>query len=452
MRMEKLNRRKAFDTAIKALFAEYRFEHPSDEDYKAIPGRDSHSTQVKDSEGRSCRFTVSDDAWRRFLCDVDRIFEQRVLQLSVSMAVSSYLRRLAKAPRESINCSGTIPSNIEMLFSKFDQHYEFQGEAIVPVYVIRFADNQFDANQHLKVQLANAILHAGHSSSLLAQAVNADGMYSDSVLDVHECAFLRIPVVGDPHSRIIQAQFETENALKVLRFVTEWQYRIEDSERRWVNPAHQVTTWDANQQVILVHVPGVDGVESGQLANQPWHFIWERSLENAREYMGLDDINFHFAQSGNWLSERVVRALSIYDEGTRAYTKWEALYHYVVSINVAIPTAASKKAILKRDLITLLRHGERYVTSVHGKVLADSVLSFTESESDTVIGDAFEQYYQLRSDILHGNEFDAARVNYEVAKQARELAHNCVRILARLAREHQWTTYREAKKWFLQQR
>lgn len=60
----------------------------------------------------------------------------------------------------------------------------------------------------------------------------------------------------------------------------------------------------------------------------------------------------------------------------------------------------------------------------------------------------FSWFYMLRGKILHGNPVSDYEISDNDIEDVRILAHNAVRLLAKVSREFHWQTYKEAKNWF----
>jgi hypothetical protein len=398
-------------------------------------------TYYKEDDGTETphNLLVPISAWLEFLKQIDRIFESKINGKLANRVIDQVVYELNTFPFPFDN--DTLEECSNAVFEILLQHFELQVEALVPLYNIR----SFDV---LEIPLANTVLHSGHSSSLLANKISHPDIGQD-LSSLRENCFLCVQATGDDESRLAQVEYESEQALKVLRFVTMWQYITKGNKQIRVNRATSVTTRQMNRRYTLYH-------KRNAPADRPaWHsdcpeplILRKQSVDLARQHFGLDDLNYHYQNIDNPNSERVHRALELYDSGTRALTKWQALYRYVVSINVALPTSSSSRNELAKHLKILIKYGGNYV----GTIKKDGSLSdpdtATWDELAKMAAEPFSQFYILRDKILHGNLMSDNEFSDEDLENARSLAHNAVRLSARVARELQWQTYREAKNWF----
>ncbi len=440
--MNYMDKKERFDKALREYLC--RFElHPLDEWNTFIETGEYYLFSLtlviypkEDSEAHGLFVPIAKEL--AFLREIDEIFESKIQRRLVSSTISQSIREFEEFPIPD----EALEKFSNKIFKTLIWHFESQAEALVPLYNIKCTYN-------IEMPLANAVLHSGGSRSLLADKVNHPDIMRD-FSKMSDNSFLRIPVTGDSESRREQAEWETEEALKVLRFVTFWQSTVEGNKRVRVNRASSVSQWETGGRAILFHQPDKpqsrpgwysDGQNSLQISNH--------DVDNARQILGLDDINYHYQNIKNPFSSRVRKALALYDSGTRSTTNWEALYHYVVSIDVAIPTSG-KGDNLKKDLETLVQHGNHYV----GEMKKDESLSEPETTTWSIelTVKPFKRFYKLRGMILHGNEMGEGEISDDDVKDARELAHNAVRLIAKLARELEWKTYNEAKEWFMAHR
>ena len=177
----------------------------------------------------------------------------------------------------------------------------------------------------------------------------------------------------------------------------------------------------------------------------------EKRIDDAKEFFGLDNLNCHFdlTNADNPISNRVIRALTMYDSGTRAFTDWEALYRYVVSIEIAISTKRNEgRKKLTAKLNSLILYGGHVgVGMKREESLANPEhTAYGRRVELTVM--PFEKYYELRNDILHGNEIVNERLSDTDVDEARELAHNTVRLMAEFSRKYEWKDITQLRDWF----
>jgi len=165
----------------------------------------------------------------------------------------------------------------------------------------------------------------------------------------------------------------------------------------------------------------------------------------------LNAINYHFANSDNPVSVRIIRALELYDSGVTALSNWQSIYRYVASINVALPALGSKSKgkELVEQLKTLFQYGGKFVGAMKKadgtEYSSDGEPTWEEMVEQTA--EPFVKFYALRGIILHGN-IPSQVISTDDAEECRILAHNGIRLMALLAQEFNWQSDREAKKWF----
>lgn len=394
-------------------------------------------TYYKEGDETPYRFLVPTSAWLEFLERIDQIFASRVNGKLAHRAIDQVICELAAFPFND----DTLEEYSNAVFEILLRHFELQIEALVPLYNIR-CEGVFE------MPLANTVLHSGHSGSLLANKISHLDIGRD-LSELRDNCFLCIQVTGDNESRLAQVELETEQALKVLRFITMWHSTTKGNKRKKVNPANFVTARKTEARQILYHRPDVPTSRPGLHSDieNPLN-LGKQGVELAQQYLGLDDLNYHYQNIENPISDRVRRALELYDSGTRALTNWQALYRYVASINVALPTSSSRGNELEKHLETIIKYGGHYV----GTMKKDDTLSDPDTTTwDEMVkktAEPFTQFYMLRGKILHGNPMSEDELSDTDVEDARVLAHNGVRLLAKLAREFQWENYKEAKNWF----
>ena len=143
----------------------------------------------------------------------------------------------------------------------------------------------------------------------------------------------------------------------------------------------------------------------------------------------------------------MIRALTLYDNGILAITDWEAMYLYVHCINVAVMTGQSSSSELARDVKTLIRFGNGYISRDRNESGENEPTKRSWDELVTEKTKPFASFYKMRSKIVHGSEMNYETITSEILIEARELAHNAVRIVAFLARKHSWHDHDTVKNW-----
>ena len=434
--MNYMDKKKRFDKVLKEYLHQFKL-HPSNE-WNTLIGTEEYYlfdlmlSYFKEDGDVIYHLFAPTTGELAFLQQVDEIFESKIQRRLVSSTISQSIREFKKFPIPD----EALEKFSDKIFETLIWHFKSQAEALVPLYNIWCLDK-------VEIPLANAVLHSGGSRSLFAKKANHP-FCKDRFAEIAEESFLCIPVTGDSESRREQAEWETEEALKVLRFVTLWQSTTKGNKKVRTNPASSVSQWKTGDRTILFHQPDEPQSRTGWYSDRQNSLqISNHDVDNARQILGLDDINYHYQNIKNPFSSRVRKALALYDSGTRSTTNWEALYHYVVSINIAIPTSEDRSDKLKKDLEKLVQHGNHYV----------GVMKKDENSSDWAeiverTAEPFVDFYILRDKISHGNEMSEDAISDDDVKDARELAHNAVRLIAKLTRELKWEGYKEAKKWF----
>jgi hypothetical protein len=394
-------------------------------------------TYYKEGDKSPYRLLVPTIAWHTLLRQVHKIFDSKINGKLVSRAIDRVISDMPEFPLSDERLKTYCDEIYQILW----RNYEAKAEAIVPLYNL-YSQDKFE------VPLARAILNSGHEQSILAKRAKHEEMRL-SLAELAKNSFLTIEVSGDNESNLAQVEFEAEQALKVLRFITMWQSTTVGTARVRFNPGSYVTIRKPGMRRIIYHNPErLDLRPSSYSDVEKSMNLSNRDLENAKEYYGLDDLNYHFGNNTNPNSERVIKSLELYDSGTRALTYWQALYRYVAAINVALPASSSNGEELAKLLETLIKYGGSYV----GRMATDDdnanpdVMTWEEIVQGTA--EPFKYFYMLRGKILHGNPLSEDDISVLDVENARVLAHNSVRLVAKLAREFNWQTYKEAKRWF----
>ena len=270
----------------------------------------------------------------------------------------------------------------------------------------------------------------------------------ESFGDIAELSFLKIPVSGDADNRYAHIQRETLQALKVLRFVSGWYYTVSDSWLTLTSPALHVSTWGADSQFYVEYLRAKRRLLSSTFSGTPPLNINDSYANDARKLYGLDDLNFHFQHGDNPISNQVVRALTFYDNGIKATERWEAICQYVLCINVAVMTGKRGKKELPKDVRILIQFGKNFLGTETTPYDQAHPLDITWDELERERVKPFENFYGIRSRVVHGSEMNFGDITDQVLKEAQELAHNAVRIVANLAHQNGWSDYDTVKNWF----
>ena len=385
---------------------------------------------------------ITESSWLNLLKKVDDIFGSTVRERIVSVAVPSKIRELYDA--------GGFPFDEDELrvtsgkvFSELHAYSQQETEFLSPINHLKF-----DRSQSYTVSLANAVLYTASPDSLLVKAAKR-ATNENSDVDWSRHGFLHLLVSGDGDTRRLRALSEAENALKVLRFVGEWRSKVSNNRIEWNNNVLPATILrDASKLFYGIADGNIAGKVRAHVPSSSPVTLTETFFTNARQYYGLEDINHHYKNIGNRISEQVIRALTLYDSGIRASTDWEAMYQYVSSINVAVLTGTGNSSKLSKDVRTLIHFGNGFLSTKREGSDQSRTVKFNWNDLVKEKVNPFADFYQLRSQIVHGSEMNYGRITHEVLKDARELAHNAVRIVAYLARQNGWSDYDTVKNWF----
>ncbi len=385
---------------------------------------------------------ISEPDWLCLLMHVDDLFCSHVQERMVSATILHHVRIMYDACGFPFN-EDQLQNCIQMSYSKLCAYSQQEYEFLFPLRHVKFI-----RNETYSVPLANAILHPAANDSMLVDVARRSNN-ERSKEDLSKCGYLQLLVSGDGDTRRLHALMEAENALKVLRFVGEWRSEIRNNRVEWKNPVVPITTVTDTSQLFI-------GYPAGNRAGRVWAHIASSSavtlselfFRNARDYYGLEDINYHCQNPGNPISEQLIRALTVYDSGIQACTDWEAVYLFVHCINIAVMTGQGSSSKLPKDVRTLIQFGNGYLSTNRGG--SNNAVPVKQSWTALIREkvDPFNDFYELRSRIVHGNEMNFGRITSEVLKDARELAHNSVRIVAYLARQKNWSDHDTVKNWF----
>lgn len=406
---------------------------------KPLNGDESGGSQIRfitTSDGRNLQLATGAKDWFDFLVHVETIFDARIGRAVISWAIDRELERVEE--RDFPFNEHTIEVICRSVYNQVIPHYQHVGVALVPLHNLIFRDQD-------DVQLANSVLVAEKPTSELANQLNRLG---DRIPDPRNSPFLRIPVSGDQESQRRQAIVEASKSLAALRFVTMWSTKSMGHREIMVNSAADVDFREKGKQRFIYYDPDrleKDPTLTEAIANQ--HFLNAKRVGIAKDFYGLDDINYHYGQEGRPISRRIVTALDLYDSGVLASSNWQAVYRYVASTNVVMPTSSSGANDLTEQLTTLIEFGGSYV----GTMIRDGTESPPKEEDwDELVrrtAEPFAQFYRIRNDVLHGNE-KRHEISDRDVQYVRTLAHNAIRLMASLAIEFKWSSYKEAKEWF----
>ena len=385
---------------------------------------------------------VLENEWARFVRQIRDLTNGAIRYTLLSQCISRAIHERLQYPIPLSEQS--LKASVDEIHNVVDFHFQKQTSVVVPVYNLRAEG--FEAYR-TSMALANAVLHF-RGSAVLHGEVLGGAEREDDIKALEDCCVLCVTVSGDRESQRAFAIQESLEALKVLRFVRRWSIN-EVKQPPYFNPASFVSIWRSTAQLLVFYDPDAEvrALKTGLYAHDS-AVVRTDDVQYARQFGGLDEINYHYANAGHPISDQIIRALTYYDKGALAVTNWEALHHYVVSVNVAVLSGQSNKQKLRKDIETLFRHGGGYNRSG----FLDDLLSRAPAENweELVKSNAkpVEKFYRIRSIVTHGGEFNVSNILDTDVLLAREIAHNAVRLIAKLARENQWRDHAEAKAWF----
>ncbi|MBK9123483.1 MAG: hypothetical protein IPM16_10260 [Chloroflexi bacterium] len=372
--------------------------------------------------------------WVDLLAKVEELFEGRVGRKLINWEIEKRICDNLEQPfsKESLKkiCEGVYRTALA--------HYAHAGEALLPLYNVTFRGLP-------ELRLANSHLCTAQPDSLFVLHITR---LKEDFPQPEATCFLRIPVTGDHENQERSAIEEASKALAVLRFVSMWRPRANGNLEVRVNPATDVNYFGRRQYAVVFHNPEKPDASPGYTGRLAlFHDINAKDVEIAKQLYGLEEINHHFAQTANPVSRQITRALEHYDSGVLAASRYHAVYRYVVSINVAMPTSATKETDLKSQFRNLVEYGGNFVRTLKG----DGNKSDTDVQGWPAIIDwaerTFVKFYRLRGQILHGHDISEP-VSDEDVQDVRTLAHNSIRLMASLARKFDWKTKSQVKNWF----
>jgi hypothetical protein len=388
-----------------------------------------------ETPGSSGSYMIPVYIWEEYLQAAELFFKGLVNRKVLQRAIESVVESIDVWPMTE----EAIGKFTQDIFRIAEQYSGRTHTAFVPIANVIFE------SRNLEIPLAKAILRPGSSQSRLAELLTrVPSEIKETDFDFPEdSAFLEIAVQGDQESIAQQTRNELRNALIVLRYISPWGNRIEGTKRTNYNPASSVRPYPDPFNLVLYN--SKNGWGSVTLFSKERYRIDDQLYSDFLEYYGLADINFHFNAEENEISERVVTALEWYDSAVLSETNWKAVYRYVSCINAAL-SGGDVKTIKTRFSVlisTLIDHGEYFIGTI--STLPDS------GEIDNYIEELtsrFEYLYnRKRGNIVHGY-VDKNPVTEKDIKDARILAHNTIRLFAKLAKILGWKTDKEAEMWF----
>jgi len=330
----------------------------------------------------------------------------------------------------------------EVVFSDFQQYLftwlsktcQTTRIVYVPVHNIALGHNVD------QVILGNTTLRRG-----LPVSESADQMQDlPEPETLKEGLYLSLEASGDHQTLIQTVKMEANRALAVLRFVSSWDYKLGEIDTFPENKARYVSLQQQTmpQMVYLSAGSELQVVDLGSDDEGSYYFD-VFALRNAEDLYGLNDINYHFQHEENEISSWIIRAVEMYDSGVQASSKWQALYRYVIAINALVHHSKSDIHNILPRLKTLLEYGGNFVVSTRN--MTGEAKNMTAMEFISHIADPFKNFYVLRGGILHG---DVIHPTNDQVEDTRIIAHNVIRLAAKLAKEFNWQNKKEVDRWF----
>jgi len=432
---ENKNRKQELESAIEVYLGQADLHPISDSwdlahngDYVFVFGMSSFSNQ---DDPETYYFLAPQDAERNLIDEVDRLFDSKVSPATVRGSLQGAINLIHENTKFvfPFETDDQKQQYLDKMYELLNFHYESQYDAIVPMYQLECVDG-------VVFPLANAVLYSGGQRSLLAGLIYDEDMslFEEDKIRIENCSFLKFPVTGDNQSRLEQVESEVEQALQVLRFVFPWF----EKDGKPYNRAHGVTMWKQLARTIIYQ----------PLSPTDYHCSWGSEIPNgirgtlalspelfgnAKEFYGLDDINYHCQNSDrNPVSKRICRSLSFYDNATLTSDVDVAYSNLIISIDILLP--ADNKVKLTLYLKTLIEHAKYYTGKMNlNEELADPKSTCWPERVQLTTVD-FENSYRIRNDLVHGNQQYSYSFTDKDLEKARQIAQNTIRTYAHLAR------------------
>ena len=445
---ENINRKQELESAIKEYLSQAEM-HPMSDSWELAQTGDNvmvfgMTPFHKQDDPESYCFLVPEEAERKLIDQVDRLFESQIRAATVRKSLQRAIT-LTDQDTEFIFPFETDEQEQQYhdkIYEYLYPYLESRCDALVPMY-------QLECAYGVEFPLANAVLYAGDSNSQLATIANDDDYHftdTDSQ-QIENRSFLKFPVQGDPAIRLEQVEYEAERALQVLRFIYPWF----EKDGKSYNPAHGVSTLKHSWRVIVFDRTPETRVWSPWNSAKPngihgTQRITAELLSDAKKYYYLDSINYHFRSHDlSFVSRRFCRAFKYYDIASQTSDADVALANYAISVDILLPSGNARE--LTSYLMSLIDKGGIY----EGKMTLNQDLSDPDSTEWTervkfTVRD-YKEFYIIRDKVVHGNTMSDIVSDMQV-KKSRQIAKNAIRAYARLSRAFDWQCDKEAKNWF----
>ncbi|HRF95495.1 MAG TPA: hypothetical protein PLZ51_09885, partial [Aggregatilineales bacterium] len=160
---------------------------------------------------------------------------------------------------------------------------------------------------------AKSILCQGKPTSELAKYLQ--DLREGVIFDVPQnIAFLKIDVTGDDESIENQVIVETEDALRVLRFVCWSGTSIKGNQRISYDLGREVSYYQPSTSRPYFYVSN-NITYNKDFTHLPRPLKITSEMVSEFQMLGLANINYHFANRGNPISDKIILALEWYDSG-----------------------------------------------------------------------------------------------------------------------------------------
>lgn len=451
---ENMERKQKLESAIKEYLSQAKMHRVRDPwdlvksgDHAYVFGM---STRIDGDDKESAYFLVPIEAELELMGKVEFLFESQVSPKTVR----SSLQLATNIHYQDANFIFPFSTDEQeqlyhdKIYEQLNYHYQRQYDALVPLYQLECADG-------VEFPLANAILYSGGERSLLATIANNEkNLFQDAdKKQIELCSYLKFRVTGDSHSRLEQAEYETERALQVLRFIYPWF----ENDGNPYNPSHAASMWKhANRVIVYDRIPPSNDSISPYVDRPNGIFGTRRIsgefLSDAKKFYGLGDINYHFQNHDlNLVSWRFCRAFKFYDIASQTSDADVALANFTICVDILLPKGKrrkqSKAEKLTSYLVSLIEKGGLY----EGKMTLNEQLSNPDKtgwpERVRLTVSNYKDFYIIRNKVVHGNTMNSD-VSVTQVNKSRQIAKNAIRAYAYLARAFNWQNDEEAKNWF----
>ena len=287
--MKETQKRQDFESAVRQFLCDLDVGDPYDGTWYQ-PYQTFENLLLRDRSYRPVRLIVPVSAWLDLLKTFDVVFEKKI-QTKLTMET---VRVFVKAVADSSGnrhpfCDRAIAKHINASYENLYRKFNFQGEMLVPLYNVHCRPELKDG-----VRLSKATLYPGHDESLLATSIEESPSLKDYYANEINCSYLAISVSGDSESCLTQYERESENALKVLRFIVGGDYVFDENRRKWMNEGRSISLRDYEIQKPILLVPQESRIESPLPRLRGTMSMTNETVRVAREYYGLEDINYHY--------------------------------------------------------------------------------------------------------------------------------------------------------------